>query len=107
MLRWINVEGMGLVSVDKKTGEQQAAEKTNELQSFLVPYIMLILMFMLTMMSAIPLLSTVMEEKNEKIAEVLLGTITPFQFMMGKVLRGHWCSPHHSQVFTSWPVFLP
>lgn len=88
MLRWINVEGMGLVSVDKKTGEQQAAEKTNELQSFLVPYIMLILMFMLTMMSAIPLLSSVMEEKNEKIAEVLLGTVTPFQFMMGKVLGG-------------------
>jgi ABC-2 type transport system permease protein len=29
-----------------------------------------------------------MEEKNEKIAEVLLGTITPFQFMMGKVLGG-------------------
>ena len=29
-----------------------------------------------------------MEEKSEKIAEVLLGTITPFQFMMGKVLGG-------------------
>ena len=88
MLRWINVEGMGLVTVDKKTGEQQEAERTNELQSFLVPYVMLVLLFMLVMMSAIPLLSAVMEEKNEKIAEVLLGTITPFQFMMGKVLGG-------------------
>ncbi|MFH0756415.1 MAG: ABC transporter permease [Bacteroidota bacterium] len=88
MLRWIDVEGMGLVSVDKKTGEQQGAEKTNELQSFLVPYAMLLLMFLLTMMSAIPLLSTIMEEKNEKIAEVLLGTVTPFQFMTGKVLGG-------------------
>jgi ABC-2 type transport system permease protein len=88
MLRWINVEGMGLVTVDKKTGEQQEAEKTNEMQSFLIPYVLLILMFMLVMLSAIPLLSSVMEEKNEKIAEVLLGTITPFQFMMGKVLGG-------------------
>ncbi len=40
------------------------------------------------MMSAVPLLTAVMEEKNEKIAEVLLGTITPFEFMMGKVMGG-------------------
>lgn len=88
LLWWINVEGMGVVTVDKKTGEQQEAEKTNELQSFLVPYVLLLLMFMLVMMSAIPQLVAVMEEKNEKIAEVLLGTITPFQFMMGKVMGG-------------------
>jgi ABC-2 type transport system permease protein len=42
----------------------------------------------MVMMSAFPLLNAVMEEKNEKIAEVLLGAITPFQFMMGKVLGG-------------------
>jgi len=88
LLWWINVEGMGLVTVDKKTGEQQEAEKTSELQSFLIPYVLLMLMFMMVMMSAIPQLTNVMEEKNEKIAEVLLGTITPFQFMMGKVLGG-------------------
>ncbi|MEN8228645.1 MAG: ABC transporter permease [Bacteroidota bacterium] len=88
LFRYLDVEGMGLVTVDKKTGEQQAAEETNELQSFLVPYVITLLMFMLVMMSAIPLLSAVMEEKTEKIAEVLLGTITPFQFMMGKVMGG-------------------
>jgi ABC-2 type transport system permease protein len=88
LLWWIDVEGMGLVTIDKKTGEQQEAEKTNEAQTFLVPYVLMILMFMLVMMSAVPQLSSVMEEKNEKIAEVLLGTVTPFQFMMGKVLGG-------------------
>jgi ABC-2 type transport system permease protein len=88
LLWWIDVEGMGMVTVDKKTGEQQKAEKTNELQTFLVPYVLLIIMFMLVMMSAIPQLTNVMEEKSEKIAEVLLGTITPFQFMMGKVMGG-------------------
>ena len=88
LMWWIQVEGMGLFSVDEKTGEQQDAERTNELQTFLVPYIMMLLMFMLVMMSAIPQLTNVMEEKSEKIAEVLLGTITPFQFMMGKVLGG-------------------
>lgn len=88
LLWWINVEGMGLVTVDKKTGEQQEAEKTNDMQTFLVPYVLMIMMFMLVMMSAIPQLSSVMEEKSEKIAEVLLGTVTPFQFMMGKVMGG-------------------
>jgi ABC-2 type transport system permease protein len=88
LMWWIDVEGMGLATVDKKTGEQQDAEKTNELTTFFVPYVLLMLMFMLVMMSAIPQLSSVMEEKNEKIAEVLLGTITPFQFMMGKVMGG-------------------
>ncbi len=54
---WGNIEGMGLLEIDKKTGEQIDAKKTNELQSFLVPYIIVMLMFMLTMMSAIPLLT--------------------------------------------------
>lgn len=85
---WTNIDAMGLAETDKKTGESVDAEKSNELQSFAIPYAMVILMFMLTLMSAIPLLTAVMEEKAEKIAEVLLGTITPFQFMAGKVLGG-------------------
>lgn len=88
LFTWLDIEGMGLVTIDKKTGEQLEAEKVNELQSFMVPYIIVLMMFMLVMMSAVPLLTAVMEEKTEKIAEVLLGTITPFQFMMGKVLGG-------------------
>ena len=88
LFAWTNIEALGLADVDKKTGESMEAKKTNELQSFMVPYIMVILMFMLTLMSAVPLLSAVMEEKSEKIAEVLLGSMTPFQFMAGKVLGG-------------------
>ena len=105
LFRYLNVEGMGLVTVDKKTGEQQAAEESNELQSFLVPYVITLLMFMLVMMSAIPLLTTVMEEKAEKIAEVLLGTITPFQFMMGKVLGGIGVSLTTAAIYVSAGIF--
>lgn len=85
---WRNAEAMGLVEVDRNTGEQQEAKELNPLESIGIPYIIMMLMFMMTMMSAIPLLTAVMEEKNEKIAEVLLGTVTPFEFMMGKVLGG-------------------
>jgi ABC-2 type transport system permease protein len=105
LFHWLEVEGMGLVTVDKKTGEQQEAQKSDELQSFLVPYIITLLMFMLVMMSAIPLLTAVMEEKSEKIAEVLLGTITPFQFMMGKVLGGVGVSLTTAAIYVGAAIF--
>jgi ABC-2 type transport system permease protein len=48
----------------------------------------MMLMFMMIMMGALPLVSSVQEEKSQRIAEVLLGSMKPFQFMMGKVLGG-------------------
>ncbi|MBE0652231.1 MAG: ABC transporter permease, partial [Bacteroidales bacterium] len=82
------MEGMSLPEIDKKTGDKLDSRKSSEIESFIVPYIFILLMLMLTMMSAAPLLSSVMEEKSEKIAEVLLAHITPFEFMMGKVMGG-------------------
>jgi ABC-2 type transport system permease protein len=105
LFHYIFEESMGLVTVDKKTGEQQDAQRSNELQLFLVPYILLFLMFMLVMMSALPLLTSVMEEKNEKIAEVLLGSITPFQFMMGKVMGGIGVSLTVAAIYVAAGIF--
>jgi ABC-2 type transport system permease protein len=79
---------MGLSKVDSRTGTIEGAQSSNIMQSIFVPYILVFLMFMTLMMSAIPLLNAVMEEKSERIAEVLLGTVTPTQFMMGKVIGG-------------------
>ncbi len=83
---WIHVEGMGLVSMDKETGGVKDAKKSNIADALAVPYILMMIMFMMVMMFTIPLLSAVMEEKTERIAEVLLGSVTPFQFLMGKLL---------------------
>ena len=43
-------------------------------------------MFFVIMTSAPQLLNSVIEEKMSKISEVLLGSITPFELMMGKLL---------------------
>jgi ABC-2 type transport system permease protein len=83
---WININGMGLIKVDRKTGDVVEARESNVGETIIVPYVMILLLFIMVMMSAVPLLSSVMEEKLERIAEVLLGTITPFQLMMGKIL---------------------
>jgi len=105
LFHWVSTESMGLLTVDSKTGEVIDALKSNELQTILVPYILLLLMFMMLMMSAVPLLTAVMEEKSERIAEVLLGTVTPWQFMMGKVLGSLGVSLTTSAIYIAGAVY--
>jgi ABC-2 type transport system permease protein len=88
IFRWMPVSGLGLVSVDEGTGAIKDAQKSHEGEAIGIPMIMAMLMFMMIMMGATPLLQSVMEEKSQRIAEVLLGSIQPFQFMMGKVIGG-------------------
>jgi len=83
---WIEMEGMGLFSINEETGSVKDAKKSNIGEAVAVPYILMMIMFMMVMMFTIPLLSAVMEEKTERIAEVILGSVTPFQFMMSKIL---------------------
>ena len=88
LFSWLSVEGRKLIEKDAETGVVQDSEKSEEWQAIVVPIIMLMLMFILILMGASPLLNAVMEEKLQRIAEVLLGSIQPFQLMLGKLLGG-------------------
>jgi ABC-2 type transport system permease protein len=44
------------------------------------------LMFIIVMSTASPLLNSVMEEKMTRISEVMLGSVSPFELMAGKLL---------------------
>jgi ABC-2 type transport system permease protein len=105
LFHWVNTEGMGLLTMDTKTGKVIDARKSSQLQTILVPYVLLLLMFMMLMMSAVPLLTAVMEEKNERIAEVLLGSASPWQFMMGKVTGSLAVSFTTSAIYIAGAVF--
>jgi len=96
---WVNVEGLSLVTVDTETGEIQNPRRSSEGEAVGIPIIMLMMMFLMMMMGAVPLLNSVMEEKSQRIAEVLLGSATPFEFMMGKVLGGIGVSLTGSTVY--------
>ncbi|UCG88930.1 MAG: ABC transporter permease [Gemmatimonadota bacterium] len=85
---WIYPESLGLVSADPETGEIADADRSTELQALLLPLIPVMLMFLMIMMGASPLLQAVTEEKSQRIAEVMLGSVKPFQFMMGKLVGG-------------------
>lgn len=88
LLSWVPVEGMGLVSVDPATGHVKEAQRSSEGLAIGVPFGMMMLMFIMIMMGAVPLINSVLEEKTQRISEVLLGSARPFEIMMGKLL-GH------------------
>ncbi len=106
LFSWVNVEGLGLVSVDETTGEIQEARRASEAQAIIVPIIIMMLMFMMIMMSVPGMLHSVMEEKTQRIAEVLLGSIRPFEFMMGKLLGGIAVSLTTAAVYILGGIFL-
>lgn len=88
LFNWAQVDGMGLASRDAKTGAVSQARRSNEAEAIATPMLATVLMFMLIMMGVTPLLQVLMEEKTQRIAEVMLATATPFQLMFGKVLGG-------------------
>jgi len=106
IMAWLQVEAMGLVSVDEETGEIKEARKTGEAEAILVPAVLFFLMFMLVMMGAMPLLQSTMEEKTQRIAEVLLGSLQPHQFMAGKVFGGLLVSLTGASVYVAGGVFF-
>jgi ABC-2 type transport system permease protein len=66
-------------------GELRKAEPTQRALAIFVPMGIMTLMFMAIMMSQYMLQST-LEEKQQRIAEVLLSSLSPFQLMAGKLL---------------------
>jgi ABC-type Na+ efflux pump permease subunit len=62
------------------------AEKVDMIRSFVVPAILMFIVFMIVLSSTPLLLNSVLEEKMSKISEVLLGSVTPFELLLGKLL---------------------
>jgi ABC-type Na+ efflux pump permease subunit len=85
----VAIHRMGLASAATDEGGTEhisEAERVNEAAGFLAPFGCLMLMFLAVFVGASPLLQSVLEEKMARIAEVLLGSVTPFELIMGKLL---------------------
>lgn len=67
-------------------GTVTAAKEVNEIAVFVAPMIFSFLMFMVIMINSPQLLNAVIEEKVSRVSEVLLGSVRPFDLMMGKLL---------------------
>ncbi|MDB2687259.1 ABC transporter permease [Mariniblastus sp.] len=78
--------GMGLVerATDGRAAEVQ--QQQDPFRAIFVPLGVMLLMFVVIFMAAQPMLESVLEEKSQRIAEVMLGSVSSFQLMLGKLL---------------------
>ncbi len=81
----VPVIGMGLTA-ESSEGKFETKEENDPLKAIFLPMGVMMLMFMVIFMASQPMLESVLEEKSQRIAEVLLGSANPFQIMSGKLL---------------------
>lgn len=87
----VETENLGLLSRAQAgspgaPGAVQAAQKVDKVRTIAVPAVLMFILFMVVMATGPQLLNSVLEEKMSKISEVLLGSLTPFELMLGKLL---------------------
>src|SRR5262249_3480653 len=72
IVRRVARDSRGLTTRDPVTQQVKEADEQNLMAAFLAPFGLMMLMFMNTLMTATPLMQGVVEEKMQRIAEVLL-----------------------------------
>ena len=81
----VDLDSFGLVE-RQVDGTAAEARETDQIATFVMPFVFLFLMFMSVMTGAQHLLNAIVEEKMSKISEVLIGSIEPFKLLMGKLV---------------------
>jgi ABC-type Na+ efflux pump permease subunit len=81
----VEVSELGLLERDQ-TGAIRAAAKVDKVRTMAIPAGMMMILLFAVMSGAPALLNTVIEEKMSRISEVLIGSVTPFELMMGKLI---------------------
>jgi len=87
LLEVASVERFTLPSVDAN-GNLIPPRAENEAATFLIPIGLVLLMFFSIQMATPILLNSVIEEKMQRIAEVLLSAVTSLQLLAGKIIAG-------------------
>lgn len=70
------------------TGAPARAATVDRARMVIAPLAALILLFSLVLLTTTSMLNAVIEEKASRISEVLLGSVSPFELMLGKLLGG-------------------
>lgn len=72
--------------IESEDGKATSKGGADTLASLFLPFGIMMLMFMVIFMAAQPMLESGMEEKQHRIAELLLGSVSPAELMTGKLL---------------------
>jgi ABC-2 type transport system permease protein len=84
LTRRVDLAELGLLQRDA-SGAIQAAAPVDKIRTVAIPVGMMMILLFSVMSGAPQLLNSVIEEKMSRISEVLIGSITPFELMMGKL----------------------
>jgi ABC-2 type transport system permease protein len=85
LVREVQLNRLGLLS-RAADGKVTPAKVSDPIRSFVTPMVLMMLMFLIVISTASPLLNSVMEEKMTRISEVMLGSVSPFELMLGKLV---------------------
>lgn len=82
----VRLASLGLVEEAGADGAVAAADSHSQIRTFAIPIASMVFIFMVVMMTAPVLLNQVLEEKIQKISEVLIASVSPFELLIGKLL---------------------
>jgi ABC-2 type transport system permease protein len=102
----VPLKAKGLTRQNKQTGQIEDAADEQRLVSFVLPGVLIALMCMVIVVGATPAMQGIVEEKGQRIAEVLLGSVTPFELMAGKLLGVVGVSLTMAAVYLAGGLFL-
>ena len=85
LLKPVELENKPLLTRNAEGGIEEGSEQSR-FTSLIVPSVLMLMMFMVVLMGSTPLMQSVVEEKMQRIAEVLLGSVPPFELMLGKLI---------------------
>jgi ABC-type Na+ efflux pump permease subunit len=80
------VQTMSLIVRDEKTGQVQDSRKKSDVEGFAIPFVLMMMLAMMVLMSAGPMLGAVADDKQQRVFEMLMGSASPFELMAGKIL---------------------
>jgi ABC-2 type transport system permease protein len=81
----VEVVSMNLLTRNPVTGHIGQDDKKSVAQASAIPFFLVILMLMVVMVGAAPQLGAIAEDKMQRVFEMLLSSVSPFELMMGKV----------------------
>ena len=88
----VGLDNMTLLTRDEASGVIEQSRKKNDAEGFLIPMILLVLMMLIVLMGAAPMITSVAEDKLQRVFEILLASATPLELIAGKVLASVGCS---------------
>ena len=86
VLAGIAFERLSLMARDSKTGAIEVPRRRNPVESFGIPFALVMILMMVVMMGSAPMLAAIAQDKMERVYEMMLVSASPLEIMAGKVL---------------------